>query len=155
MIEGIFEVHLPVRNLKRSIEFYKRLDLEFSWRDEETAFFWIEDKKSQLGLWEGKEVDTPYHPSLRHMAFRVSYEGLKNSVKWLNSIGIAPVPFSKGRTADPFIRPWSGHGSVYFQDPDVNSLELMCTVEVPEKLKNSHAKLSIDEWEESINDVVE
>ncbi|GEM_PF-3978836 len=24
LIEGIFEVHLPVRNLNRSIEFYKR-----------------------------------------------------------------------------------------------------------------------------------
>lgn len=154
MIEGIFEVHLPVSNLERSIDFYKSLGLKYSWRDEETAFFWVEEKKSQLGLWEGKEVETPYHPSLRHLAFRVKYEDLKNSVNWLNSLGIEPVPFSKGRTADPFIRPWTGNGSVYFQDPDGNSLELMCTVEVPEKLKSCKDKLSINEWEEITNELV-
>jgi predicted lactoylglutathione lyase len=70
MIKGLFEAHLPVSDLEVSIEFYKKLGLEFAYRDEETAFFWIERGMSWLGLWEGKEVQTPYHPSLRHIAFQ-------------------------------------------------------------------------------------
>jgi glutathione S-transferase len=71
LIEGIFEAHLPVKNLDVSVEFYKKLGLELAWSDEETAFFWIQKGKSWLGLWEGNEYQTPYHPSLRHIAFRV------------------------------------------------------------------------------------
>jgi glutathione S-transferase len=47
LIEGIFEAHLPVKNLDVSLEFYKKLGLEFAWRDEETAFFGL--KKEKVG----------------------------------------------------------------------------------------------------------
>ncbi|MDR7079898.1 catechol 2,3-dioxygenase-like lactoylglutathione lyase family enzyme [Neobacillus niacini] len=93
MIKGLYEAHLPVKNLEVSIEFYRKLDLKFAWRDEDTAFFWLEEGKSWLGLWEGEEFQTPYHPSLRHIAFRVTYQDLKESLKWLESIQVEAVPF--------------------------------------------------------------
>ncbi|MGY4554631.1 catechol 2,3-dioxygenase-like lactoylglutathione lyase family enzyme [Bacillus thuringiensis] len=83
MIKGIYEAHLPVSNLQQSIGFYEKLGLKLAWSDESTAFFWIEDGKSWLGLWAGSEYETKYHPSLRHIAFRVSYEDLKESLYWL------------------------------------------------------------------------
>ncbi|MET3830083.1 catechol-2,3-dioxygenase [Paenibacillus sp. DS2363] len=46
MILGLYEAHLPVSNLHQSIEFYSKLGLELAWRDEDTAFFWIEKDKS-------------------------------------------------------------------------------------------------------------
>ncbi|WP_434060166.1 hypothetical protein [Peribacillus simplex] len=49
MIE--FEAHLPVKNLDVSLEFYKKLGLELTWRDEDTAFLGIEKGKSWLSLW--------------------------------------------------------------------------------------------------------
>lgn len=93
MIKGLYEAHLPVSNFKNSIEFYRKLGLKLAWRDEDTAFFWIEKGKSWLGLWEGNEYETRYHPSLRHIAFRVSYEDLKESLKWLDFIQVEAVPF--------------------------------------------------------------
>ncbi|GIP53632.1 VOC family protein [Paenibacillus vini] len=147
MILGLYEAHLPVSNLHRSIEFYSKLGLELAWRDEDTAFFWIEKEKSWIGLWQGEEHKTSYHPSLRHLAFCVSYEDLKDSVKWLKAIEIDPVPFGKRNSVHPFIRPNQGNASVYFDDPDGNSLELMCFISVPEKFKNVTNKLSIEEWE--------
>ena len=93
MIKGLYEAHLPVKNLDKSMAFYEKLGLKMAWRDEETAFFWIEEGKSWLGLWEGNEYQTLYHPSLRHIAFRVSYEDLKESLKWLDSIDVEGVPF--------------------------------------------------------------
>ncbi|MED4072085.1 VOC family protein [Priestia endophytica] len=148
MIKGIYEAHLPVKDLENSIDFYKRLGLELAWRDESTAFFWIDKGRSWLGLWEGDEYKTPYHPALRHIAFEVTYEDLKTSVEWLNTLGIKAGPVNPNQPIDPFIRPNQGNGTVYFNDPDGNSLELMCYVEVPEHLRHITNKLSFSEWEE-------
>ncbi|GIO83236.1 extradiol dioxygenase [Paenibacillus faecis] len=152
MILGLYEAHLPVSNLQKSIEFYSNLGLELAWKDEDTAFFWIEKEKSWIGLWQGEEHKTSYHPSLRHIAFRVSYEDLKDSLNWLRSIHVAPVPFGKRDSIDPFVRPNQGNASVYFNDPDGNSLEFMCFINVPEDLKNISTKLSIEEWEALLNE---
>ena len=150
MIKGLYEAHLPVKNLDKSMAFYEKLGLKMAWRDEETAFFWLEEGKSWLGLWEGNEYQTLYHPSLRHIAFRVSYEDLKESLKWLDSIDVEGVPFSSRESIEPFIRPHQGNASVYFNDPDGNSLELMCYVEVPNNLKHIEEKLSFEDWEKLV-----
>ncbi|MGH0599809.1 VOC family protein [Bacillus mycoides] len=151
MIKGLYEAHLPVSNLKKSIEFYRKLGLKLAWRDEDTAFFWIEKGKSWLGLWEGNEYETRYHPSLRHIAFRVSYEDLKESSKWLDFIQVEAVPFGNRESTEPFIRQHQGNASVYFKDPDGNSLELICHIEVPNELKHITDKLSFVDWEKLVN----
>ncbi|TMW71050.1 VOC family protein [Alteribacter natronophilus] len=147
MIEGLYEAHLPVKNLKRAAAFYEKLGLELACDAGDTLFYWIEKEKSWLGLWEGEEYRTPYHPSLKHVAFRAGYENMKRSRKWLEDAGATVVPFGGRTSADPFIRPWQGNGSVYFEDPDGNSLELMCFVDVPDHLKQVKEKLSFDEFE--------
>ncbi|WP_273128042.1 VOC family protein [Bacillus weihaiensis] len=147
MIKGLYETHLPVKNLEKSISFYEKLGLELAWKEENTAFFWIIKRESWLGLWEGKEYETPYHPSLRHLAFRVEYLDMKNSLEWFESLQIKPVPFGNSKSIEPFVRPNQGNASVYFKDPDGNSLELMCFIEVPDKLRKIKEKLSIEEWE--------
>jgi catechol 2,3-dioxygenase-like lactoylglutathione lyase family enzyme len=151
MIQGLFEAHLPVSNLEISIPFYQNLGLEIAYRDHETAFFWIDKGKSWLGLWEGKEVETSYHPSLRHIAFRVDYEFMKQSLHWLKERNISAVPFGTRENSDPFIRPYQGNASVYFTDPDGNSLEFMCSVPVPNHLK-SHTSCGLNEWERLLED---
>jgi catechol 2,3-dioxygenase-like lactoylglutathione lyase family enzyme len=148
MIKGIYEAHLPVENLDKSIKFYRNLELKLAWRSSKTAFFWIDEGESWVGLWEGKEYKTPYHPSLRHLAFTISYEDMKNSLEWLKNKGISAVPFGSRTSVEPFVRPYQGNASVYFKDLDGNSLELMCYVEVPEHLKENNEKLSLEGWEE-------
>ncbi|MDQ0185609.1 VOC family protein [Cytobacillus kochii] len=150
MIEGLYEAHLPVKNLDDAIEFYTNLGLQVALRDEETVFLWIEKDKSWLGLWQGEEYKLPYHPSVRHVAFRVSYENLKRSLNWLETKGIEAVPFGNRKSVAPFIRSHQSNASVYFKDPDGNSLELMCTVDTPEELQKVCKKWSITEWEESL-----
>lgn len=147
MIKGLFEAHLPVSNLERSIEFYMNLGLELALNDGETAFFWIEKEKSWIGIWEGKEIETPYHPSLRHIAFRVDFEFMEHSLEWLEGRGIDAKPFGNRKSVEPFVRPYQANASVYFEDLDGNSLEFMCFVEVPETLKNDTNKYLLEEWE--------
>ena len=147
MIKGMYEAHLPVSNLDKSIEFYKNLGLEFAWKDKDTAFFWIEKKKSWLGLWEGEEYKIPYHPSIRHIAFCIDYINMKHALTWLKSKNIEEIPFGERESVEPFVRPNQGNASVYFNDIDGNSLELICFIDVPERLKGISTKLSLAEWE--------
>lgn len=148
MIKGIYEAHLPVKNLNVSIAFYEKLGLKLAWKNEKIAFFWIDEGRSWLGLWEGEEYKAPNHPALRHIAFEVTYDDLKNSLKWLESIQIEADPQGGRKSVEPFIRPFQNNASVYFNDPDGNSLELMCYIDVPNNLKHITDKLSFKEWEE-------
>ena len=90
MIKGLFETHLFVENLERSIEFYTNvLKLEQFLYEEErrAALFWIGDTPGQsfLGLWEKpkNEID------IRHFAFECDWEWILNeSVNFLTSHNI-------------------------------------------------------------------
>lgn len=147
MIIGLYEAHLPVRDLKRSIEFYKGLGLEFSHSHEDRlAFLWIERDKSWLGLWETEKVELEYHPSIRHIAFQVSLEGLKKSVVWLNEKGYEPREAFGFEPVEPFVMAHNGiaHAKLHFNDPDGNSLEFICKLENP---KNITRRMYLSEWE--------
>jgi hypothetical protein len=60
---------------------------------------------------------------------------------------VEAVPFGRRSSVEPFVRPNQGNASVYFDDPDGNSLELMCFVDVPEALRQITDKLSFQDWE--------
>ena len=84
MIKGLYEAHLPVSNLENSIAFYKKIGLVLDHIvDNKIAFFWVEENKSWIGLWETDKVNIEYHPSIRHIAFQVELEDLKEAVEWL------------------------------------------------------------------------
>lgn len=76
MIKGLYEAHLPVSNLENSISFYRNLGLEIAYKQDKLVFFWIVKGESWLGLWESDKVELPYHPSIRHIAFRVEKEDI-------------------------------------------------------------------------------
>lgn len=46
MIKGLYEAHLPVRNLQRSVEFYLKLDLEIAYQSEKVVFFGLIKEKA-------------------------------------------------------------------------------------------------------------
>ncbi|WP_404333456.1 VOC family protein [Planococcus rifietoensis] len=147
MIKGLYEAHLPVRDLKRSIEFYTSLELELAYETPKLAFFWIVKGQSWVGLWETDKMETPYHPSLRHIAFHVDIGAIRNAMDWLAERGI------EGRTAfrfspeeQPVIlpnRPYA-HAAVYFHDPDGNSLEFIAPLDF--KVEEEFDMMSLAQW---------
>lgn len=147
MIKGLFEAHLPVSNLDRSITFYKGLGLEIDHRVEDRlAFLWIEKDKSWLGLWETEKVEVEYHPSLRHIAFEVSLESLKDSVVWLKNRGYTPREAFGFEPIEPFVMPHENYATakIHFNDPDGNSLEFICKIENPNGITE---RMYLSEWE--------
>lgn len=150
MIKGLYEAHLPVSNLGNSIEFYKRLDLELAHRQEKLAFFWIEKGRSWLGLWETDKVNTPYHPSLRHVAFQINREDMGNIKEWLEEKGIeVSTNFGFPPEKQPLVLPNNphAHAAIYFKDPDGNSIELIAPLRLD--VEQEFDMMTLADWEKN------
>lgn len=59
LIKGLYEAHLPVKDLVISIEFYKKLGLKLYKRYEKAAFFGL--RKEKVGLVYGRDRNQKYH----------------------------------------------------------------------------------------------
>lgn len=149
MIKGLYEAHLPVSDIKRSVEFYQRLGLQVAHLYEDVAFIWIVPEVSWIALWQGEQVKTPYHPSLRHIAFHVEFEDMEQAREWLLERGIETRPDGGFEGTEPYVRPFQANVSLYFDDPDGNSLEFICSIPVPDEHKDKK-KMYLSEWEAMI-----
>lgn len=147
MIKGLYEAHLPVSNLAQSIEFYRNLGLELAYRSTVVSFFWIEKEKSWLGLWEAEQVNTPYHPAIRHIAFRVDLEDIKKAKEWLEKRNIkVKEAFGFSPNNQPLVLPNNPqpHAAIYFQDPDGNSLELIAPLRID--VDEEFQMMELNQW---------
>jgi catechol 2,3-dioxygenase-like lactoylglutathione lyase family enzyme len=147
MIKGLYEAHLPVSDMKRLIDFYQKLGLELAFESETVSFVWIEKGKSWLGLWEGDEVNLPYHASIRHIAFHVDAEDITEAKEWLKERGIeVREAFGFSPERQPLVLPNNpqAHACLYFNDLDGNSLEFIA----PLRLDHEEAfeMMTLEEW---------
>ena len=130
MIKGLYETHLFVENLERSIDFYKNiLGLQQCYFEAQrrAAFFWIgKPKEAMLGLWEKPkdEIDK------RHFAFRCDVEDVLNhSVEFLKQHNLNPYNFLKDGKEIPMVFAWMPAVAIYFNDPDGHALEFIAILD--------------------------
>lgn len=145
MIKGLYETHLFVENLERSIKFYKEvLGLQQCYYEEgrRAAFFWIgQPKENMLGLWEKpkEQIDK------RHFAFRCDTDDiLYRSVDFLKQRGLQPYNFLKDGTAKPMVFAWMPAIAIYFNDPDGHQLEFIAILEG--EPRPEAGVISYEEW---------
>jgi lactoylglutathione lyase len=145
MIKGLYETHLYVADLERSIEFYKQLPgLTFCHYEEKRriAFFWIgKPKQAMLGLWEKpkSEID------IRHFAFECSPEYiLHEAIPFLINKNLQPYNFLKDGTRQPMVFAWMPAVAIYFNDPDEHILEFIAILEGTGKPELG--VIAYDEW---------
>ena len=90
-ITGLYESHLTVSDLSRSIEFYRDvvgLELAHTVPQRHAAFFWVGGRdRSMLGLWSIHS--SPIHLRL-HIAFQTGLDQVIRSIEVLRSKGVVP-----------------------------------------------------------------
>lgn len=146
-IRGLFEAHLTVSDLDRSIEFYRDvlgLPLAYRLPARQVAFFWVPTfERSMLGLWS---VGTSPLRMRLHIAFQVELEHVFEAVRALRGAGLTPLDSGGGKPIDePRVLSWMPAVSVYFDDPDGHSLEFISMLD--ETPRAEFGRLSWSEWQ--------
>src|SRR5690242_426499 len=150
-IKGIFEAHIIVGDLQRSIAFYRDvlgLEIGVGQPERPAAFFWVGGHgKSMLGVFTLGSWRTQMMQ--HHLSFQVKLEDLLVAPQRLRSAGIAP----KGRrtpghprgepTDEPIVFAWMPAASIIFDDPDGNLLEYIAMLPDPPR-----PELGIVPWSE-------
>lgn len=145
MIKGLFETHINVSSLERSIDFYQNtLGLTLGGVDEKRriAFFWLgEWGEAMLGVWEKpKKQVLP-----QHYAFRCHVDDVLNkSISYLTERKIDCYNFLKDGIKKPMVFAWMPAVSIYFKDPDNHELEFIAMLEG--EPKPELGILSYEEW---------
>jgi lactoylglutathione lyase len=142
---SLFEAHLNVGELDRSIAFYSEvLGLEQAHLNKERgmAFYWIGERgRSMLGLWAGSS--SPNVMQL-HLAFRVELEDLFHWQQRLIRLSVAPLDFFAEPAAEPSVIGWMPAASIFFRDPDGHLLELLAML--PDEPCPSAGIVSYSTW---------
>jgi lactoylglutathione lyase len=125
-IRGLFETHLTVSDLQRSIAFYRDvvgLPLALEVPERQAAFFWIGAAgRAMLGLWS---LGTMPMGLRLHIAFDVTLDNLLEAPKRLEDLGITPLSFGGVRTTEPGVFGWMPAAAVFFHDPDGHLVEYL------------------------------
>ena len=126
MITGLFETHLNVTNLERSMDFYERvLGLQLGTVDlkRRAVFYWMGGwGEAMLGLWEKPASEV----QRQHFAFRASVQDiLHRSVSYLRERNLTSSNFLNDGTERPMVFGWMPALAIYFDDPDSHSLEFI------------------------------
>jgi catechol 2,3-dioxygenase-like lactoylglutathione lyase family enzyme len=125
-IQNLFESHLTVVDLRRSMAFYGEmlgLELAHVVDERKAAFYWIGGKgKSMLGLWE---VGTSPQKIIGHVAFSVSLEHLLEAPEKLSAAQVVLRDLADKPASEPVVLAWMPAAALYFHDPDGNLLEFL------------------------------
>lgn len=122
--QGLFETHLTVSDLDRSMAFYRDvvgLELAYRLDDRRVAFYWIGGAgRSMLGLWEAGSGPNRLH---LHVAFACALDDILQAPGRLRGLGVTPLGFSGEPVEEPVVIGWMPAASLYFTDPDGHLLE--------------------------------
>ena len=152
-IHGLFETHLTVSDLQRSITFYRDivgLELALEVSERNAAFFWVGNnasRRSMLGLWS---VGTAPIGLNLHIAFEVAaINDLLDAPKRLKDNGIIPLSFFGEESLEPSVIGWMPAAAVYFRDPDGHLMEYLTMLDDKER----RAELGIVSWSEWLSNM--
>jgi len=144
-IRGLFETHLTVADLGRSVAFYRdvvNLPLALEVPSRGAAFFWVGGPgQSMLGLWS---LGSAPMGMVLHIAFEVGLDELLGAPALLIASGVPPLSFFGEPTGEPSVIGWMPAAAVYFRDPDGHQLEYLAMLD--ERPRSDLGVIPWSEW---------
>jgi len=138
-IESLFEAHLVVQDVPRSIAFYRDvmgLELALSDPQRPAAFFWLGGRcHTMMGIFSAPAfaaaLGSSAHFMQQHLAFRVKLSDLLEAPRRLRAAGITPLDNQRKSANEPIVFAWMPAASVFFHDPDGHLLEYISILPGP------------------------
>jgi lactoylglutathione lyase len=131
-VRGLFETHLTVADLSRSVAFYRDvvgLPVALEVPERGAAFHWTgQPGQAMLGLWS---IGSAPMGMRLHIAFDMSLSDVLAAPERLVSQGIQPLSFFGEPAHEPSVIGWMPAAAVYFHDPDGHQLEYLAMLEGP------------------------
>jgi predicted N-acetyltransferase YhbS/catechol 2,3-dioxygenase-like lactoylglutathione lyase family enzyme len=131
-VVGLFETHLTVSDLDRSVAFYRDvvgLPVALTLPERGAAFFWIgRPGRAMLGLWSLGSA--PMALSL-HVALTASLPDVLGACDALRRRDVTPLSFFAAETSEPSVIGWMPAAGVYFRDPDGHLIEYLAMLDAP------------------------
>jgi lactoylglutathione lyase len=144
-VRGLFETHLTVADLPRSVAFYRDvvgLPIALEVPERGAAFHWIgAPGRAMLGLWS---IGSAPMGMRLHVAFDMSLEDVLAAPAALRDRGIQPLSFFEEPADEPSVIGWMPAAAVYFHDPDGHLLEYLAMLDGPPR-----PELGIVGWSEA------
>ncbi|MGB0096531.1 MAG: VOC family protein [Solirubrobacteraceae bacterium] len=142
IVRGLFETHLTVADLPRSVAFYRDvvgLPVALEIPERGAAFHWIgEAGQSMLGLWS---IGSAPMSMQLHIAFAMALDDVLAAPERLLAQGIQPLSFFGEPADEPSVIGWMPAAALYFRDPDGHMLEYLAMLNGP-----SRPELGIVPW---------
>jgi len=130
IVRGLFETHLTVRDVPRSVAFYRDvvgLPLALNLPERNAAFMWVaQPGRAMLGLWG---IGSSVNSLTLHIAFDVALEDVLRAPEQLRAQGVTPLSFFGEETEEPSVLAWMPAAAVYFEDPDGHLLEYLAMLD--------------------------
>lgn len=144
-VTGLFETHLSVSDLDRSVAFYRDivgLPLAHVVPERQVAFLWIgAPGEAMLGLW-----GTTAPIGLRlHFALRMAKADVIAAPAVLRGRGVEPLGFGSEPTDTAVVYGWMPAVCIFFKDPDGHSVEFISML--PDRPRPEVGVVSWPQWQ--------
>jgi len=135
-VERLFEDHISIRDLERSLGFYRDiLGMEVGFLQSQSpegmggTLLWVGGHgRSMLGLYSLGST-WPLTIMQHHTAFEVTLEDLFAAPQKLRAAGMTAVGGNREPIDEPVVFAWMPAASVFFDDPDGNLLEYIAMLD--------------------------
>lgn len=143
-VRGLFETHLTVSDIARSVAFYRDvigLPVALELPERGAAFHWIgRPGQAMLGLWSIGSA--PMNMQL-HIAFEMDLNDVIAAPARLRAEGVEPLSFFGEPAEEPSYIGWMPAAAVYFRDPSGHMLEYLAMLD-----EEPRPELGITPWAE-------
>jgi lactoylglutathione lyase len=135
-IERLFEDHISIRDLERSLGLYRDiLGMEVGLLQSQSpegmggALLWVGGRgRSMLGIYS-LGSSWPLTIMQHHVAFEVTVENLLTAPRKLRAAGVTAVGGRREPIDEPVVFSWMPAASVFFDVPDGNFLEYIAMLD--------------------------